>query len=92
MCGEKVRRPNYEQCIYYESNNIQTEIGWNWDWPGNGSVRAYPEIIFGRKPWSTESTSTLLPAQINSNQITLKYYRHCFGNWSMESRLRHLAY
>ncbi len=76
---------NYEQCIYYESNNIQTEIGWNWDWPGNGSVRAYPEIIFGLKPWSTESTSTLLPAQINSNQITLKYSgtASAIGQWNL---------
>jgi hypothetical protein len=76
---------NYEQCIYYESINNQTEIGWNWDWPGNGNVRAYPEIIFGLKPWSSESTSTLLPARINSNQITLKYSGtvSAIGQWNL---------
>jgi hypothetical protein len=76
---------DYEQCIYYEINNNQTEIGWNWDWPGNGNVRAYPEIIFGQKPWSTESTSTSLPAPINSNQITLKYSGNAsaIGQWNL---------
>lgn len=76
---------NYEQCIYYESNKFETEIGWNWDWPGNGNVRAYPEIIFGLKPWTTESTSTLLPAQINSNQITLTYSctASAIGQWNL---------
>ena len=76
---------NYEQCIYYESNNNQTEIGWNWDWPGNGNVRAYPEIIFGLKPWNTESTSQWLPAPINSNQIFLKYSctASAIGQWNL---------
>ncbi|MEJ2194262.1 MAG: hypothetical protein P8X73_05315 [Ignavibacteriaceae bacterium] len=76
---------NYEQCIYYKSNNTQTEIGWNWDWPGTGDVRAYPEIIFGLKPWSTESTSPLLPAQINSNSIILKFTgtAKAIGQWNL---------
>ena len=76
---------NYEQCIYYESSNNQTEIGWNWNWPGNGNVRAYPEIIFGLKPWSTTSTSTFLPAQINSNNISLKYSgtASAIGQWNL---------
>jgi len=76
---------NYEQCIYYESNNNQTEIGWNWDWPANGNVRGYPEIIFGLKPWNTTSTSQCLPAPINSNQITLKYSctASAIGQWNL---------
>jgi hypothetical protein len=76
---------NYEQCIYYESINNQTEIGWNWNWPANGNVRAYPEIIFGLKPWSTTSTSALLPAQINSNNITLNYSGSALaiGQWNL---------
>ncbi|UCH65981.1 MAG: hypothetical protein JSW63_02270, partial [Ignavibacterium sp.] len=76
---------NYEQCIYYESTNNQTEIGWNWNWPGNGNVRAYPEIIFGHKPWSTTSTSSLLPARINSKSITMKYSGSAtaIGQWNL---------
>ena len=76
---------NYEQCIYYKFTNNQLEIGWNWDWPGNGGVRAYPEIIFGLKPWSSESTSQLLPAQVNNNQITLKYSgtASAIGQWNL---------
>ena len=76
---------NYEQCIYYKLNNTQREFGWNWDWPGNGNVRAYPEIIFGLKPWSTESTSLSLPAQINSNNIKLKFSctAAAIGQWNL---------
>jgi hypothetical protein len=81
----KVSETNYEQCIYYESKNNQTEMGWNWDWPGNGNVRAYPEIIFGLKPWSTESTSALLPTQVNIKSITLKYAStaSAIGQWNL---------
>ena len=32
----KGTEPDYEQCIYYETNNNQTEIGWNWIGPETG--------------------------------------------------------
>ena len=76
---------NYEQCIYYKSTDGNTEFGWNWDWPANGGVRAYPEIIFGLKPWSSNSTSPLLPAGINSNNITMQYSvsASAVGQWNL---------
>ncbi|WP_020476515.1 GH12 family glycosyl hydrolase domain-containing protein [Zavarzinella formosa] len=42
--------------------------GWTWDWPGadNTKVVAYPEIIFGKKPWSPQSTSPQLPKMIGA--------------------------
>lgn len=76
---------NYEQCVYYKSTDGNTEFGWNWDWPGNGGVRAYPEIIFGLKPWSANSTSPFLPAPISSSNITLQYEASAsaIGQWNL---------
>ncbi len=47
---------------------------WTWDWPDSGgSVKAYPEIIFGRKPSSTTTTASL-PAVINAlQQVSVRY-------------------
>jgi hypothetical protein len=39
---------NYTQCIYITEDS---SFGWNWDWPNQGyNVKAYPEVIFGKKP------------------------------------------
>lgn len=55
---------NYTQCIY-ETNN--SEFGWHWDWPDSGyNVKAYPEVIFGRKPWWNESTYPALPLKLSA--------------------------
>ncbi len=57
---------DYEQCIRYISENEVTRLGWSWIWPAteNNSVKAYPEIIFGWKPWNAHSTTNQLPAKI----------------------------
>ena len=53
---------NYTQCIYVTADS---SFGWNWDWPNQGyNVKAYPEVIFGRKPWSNETTHPSLPCRI----------------------------
>ena len=50
---------DFSQCIFTTSDSI---FGWNWDWPNIGNnVKAYPEIIFGKKPWSSSSTNNILP-------------------------------
>ena len=46
---------DYSQCIFTTNDS---SFGWNWTWPDVGyNVKAYPEIIFGKKPWSTTSTT-----------------------------------
>jgi len=53
---------NYTQCIYITEDS---SFGWNWDWPNQGyNVKAYPEVIYGKKPWSTQSTHPSLPLKI----------------------------
>ena len=41
--------------------------GWSWQWPrGNGEVKAYPEVVFGHKPWLATSTTNSLPRRISA--------------------------
>jgi hypothetical protein len=55
---------NYSQCVYVTGNN---KFGWHWDWPYSGSnVKAYPEVIFGKKPWQSQSTHPLIPAKLSA--------------------------
>jgi hypothetical protein len=67
---------NYTQCIFWDNNNTYFPLGWLWDWPegSGGNVKAYPELIYGYKPWSSYSTSDNLPLQVNSvSSITVSY-------------------
>ena len=45
---------DYEQCLLKRVRNDTVTYGWRWRWPlgpgGTGSVKAYPEVIFGHKP------------------------------------------
>ena len=45
---------DYEQCLLKRVAGDSTTYGWRWRWPpgpgGKGSVKAYPEVIFGHKP------------------------------------------
>jgi hypothetical protein len=55
---------DYMQCIYKTGSN---KFGWHWDWPNSGyDVKAYPEVIFGRKPWSNHSTHPSLPTKLSA--------------------------
>ena len=54
----------FTQCIFTTNDS---SFGWNWDWPDIGyNVKAYPEIIFGKKPWSVNSTTNELPIKIDN--------------------------
>ncbi len=59
---------NYSQCIFgkYDFGSAQpVNIGWTWDWPALFvGVKAYPSILYGRKPWNSYSTSPYLPRSI----------------------------
>ena len=58
---------DFTQCIYRTGSGDSIHFGWNWDWPiGNSDVKAYPEVIFGKKPWSSSSTNAALPIKIQN--------------------------
>jgi len=55
----------YEQCVYIEQGHKGVDAGWAWNWPGlRFDVVAYPDIIYGKKPWFPSSTTPLLPNRI----------------------------
>ena len=58
---------DFTQCIYHTGTDNDVHFGWNWNWPiGNSDVKAYPEVIFGKKPWSGTSTNEALPIKIQN--------------------------
>lgn len=59
---------NYKQCIFGSLNSnsgLSKSMGWSWRWPKVADgVKAYPSILYGKKPWNDYSTSRLLPQEI----------------------------
>ena len=54
---------NYRQCLGIataQAGGEGVDAVWEWTWPEPATgVRAYPEIIFGRKPWNDSTTDKL---------------------------------
>jgi len=56
--GSGKEHSSYQQCLLERDVNGETQHGWSWIWPGTDpSVFAYPEIIFGWKPWTGGKSS-----------------------------------
>ena len=66
---------DYEQCLLKRVVGGKNQYGWRWRWPvDEGDVKAYPEVIYGHKPWSSSTTTSDLPRQISSiNQLQVNY-------------------
>ena len=66
---------DFTQCIYQTGSGDDIHFGWNWNWPiGNSDVKAYPEVIFGKKPWESSSTDAALPIKIqNLDELYVVY-------------------
>ncbi len=66
---------DYEQCLLKRNHDGATEYGWRWQWPeGTGQVKAYPQVIYGHKPWNSKSSTSVLPARIASiTQLSIAY-------------------
>ena len=74
---------DFSQCIFTTSDSI---FGWNWNWPNIGNnVKAYPEIIFGKKPWSSSSTNNLLPialGRVENFEVEFDIQTEANGNYN----------
>jgi hypothetical protein len=55
---------DYHQCLLMQTRDGKTLFGWEWRWPSADDVLAYPEIIYGWKPWARQSTTTHLPERV----------------------------
>src|SRR5664279_297718 len=67
----------FEQCLLERDGpGGGTERGWSWLWPGQDpSVFAYPEIVFGWKPWTGgRSSDPRFPLKISAMQhLVIRY-------------------
>jgi len=74
---------NYQQCITAKQNDTSTTFGWSWNWPAvGGNVKAYPEIIFGYKPFGSSTTSPLLPKKIIDLQSAVVSFSNCVTSFN----------
>jgi hypothetical protein len=59
---------NFRQCVGIAASKTGGATAvWEWDWPvsSDNAVRSYPEIIFGQKPWNTNTAPGQLPRVID---------------------------
>lgn len=58
---------SFSQCIYtYQKDDFQL-MGWQWQYPDDAyGVNAYPQLIYGWKPWQPASTTENLPQQLSA--------------------------
>jgi hypothetical protein len=66
----------FEQCLLQRTIDGKKERGWSWSFPGtDSSVFAYPEVIFGWKPWTGgKTTDPHLPTRVGDfKKLTLIY-------------------
>lgn len=74
--GSKKAQGKWEQCVLERTVGGNKELGWTWNWPGNDpSIFAYPEIIFGWKPWSGgKSSDARFPLRVGDvKKLALHY-------------------
>jgi uncharacterized protein (TIGR03000 family) len=58
----------YGQCVYASAESAPgPAFAWTWDYPPElpGEVKAYPELIHGKKPWAWTSTTPRLPRPVS---------------------------
>ena len=63
------------QCLLKRVADGKMQYGWRWRWGrAGGNVKAYPEVVYGHKPWFTFSTTPDLPRPISAiNEFTVAY-------------------
>jgi hypothetical protein len=71
----KGSRNDFEQCIYQADPASSFPFGWTWSWPNaDGNVHAYPEIIYGYKPWNPQTTTPNLPVLLSAGKSIIVTY------------------
>jgi len=91
--AKNIPSTDYEQCIYKYENSEVSLAGWHWRYPEDArGVNAYPQLIYGWKPWYPNSTTQSLPVRIGAlNKLKVSYevaverndgdYNLTFDNW-----------
>ena len=83
----------FSQCIYHYDQAGTELFGWDWSFPTDATgVNAYPQIIYGWKPWHGTSTVSGFPKKIGDiSSLKANYdaileverggYNLAFDNW-----------
>jgi hypothetical protein len=74
--GSSKAKGKFQQCLLEREVAGRPERGWTWNFPGfDPSVFAYPQILFGWKPWSGgKPTDARFPMRVaDARHITLHY-------------------
>ena len=54
-----------KQCLLLRGEGDELEHGWQWQWPEEEArIKAYPEVMYGYKPWSMSSSTPSLPIKL----------------------------
>ncbi len=43
---------DWPQCLAWRVVEGKKQYGWTWEWPSKPGLYAYPEVVFGRNPWT----------------------------------------
>lgn len=73
---------SFSQCIYHYKEGITSLFGWQWSYADNQhGVNAYPEVIYGVKPWYADQGSTTIHIPVRIGDITtckVDYELECY--------------
>lgn len=97
--SENLPTGSFSECIYQHQNGTSLLFGWEWSFmEDQHGVNAYPEVIYGLKPWYSwgGSTTINLPKKINEiSKLKVNYdieryiddgeYNLAFDNWICSS-------
>ena len=84
---------SFSQCVYGYENAGLSLLGWEWQFPDNArGVNAFPQLIYGWKPWQSGSTTLNLPRKVSDiSRLKVTYdvevtrnngdYNLAFDNW-----------
>ena len=58
---------NFRQCVFTKKPALSDyQFGWSWNWPEvDYTVKSYPSVLYGRKPWNDYSTTHRLPVKVS---------------------------
>jgi endoglucanase len=65
---------DFGQQIFLKEVAGEKLFGWQWIWPSSGSTLAYPEVIYGDKPWDAQTGRiAALPFLAGTKNITVNF-------------------
>ncbi len=67
--NKKIVSEPYKQSIFNKIAKGKQVFGWEWSWPFCSDYVAYPEVIYGYKPWEEPKYPADLPVRVGSKNI-----------------------